>query len=430
MHPFPVIRIFLSREQILNLEKRDDNDGRGSVAGSSTGQSETTAVTKPSAHANDRVRVAAEKDTESVLARRDAIELDSGSYPVKIHVVDTSSLVILDGDGGDDGVDDEELDSRDPVGDGVAGGGDADSRLSLSLPLGRNRPLQIRTRPASAKDSSQSQGADERNDNVHYANKIDNFLRWPNVSTPHSDGENGGGITFSDTVTNFPCSLTEADEIPGLILDNPSRDPKGFKQRQQKAWSSVGPCVISCSGMEEGGFQQQGGTRSVDAGKFEYCTRAIRACELYQECTHVLLPPGPPERTLETAETNLAGEGDPYAGFATLMHLAKTDGSLAGVQAAAVSASTGGGDGGRLGGWRGGVDGAFTLEGKPRTYYIVSFGGSGSKMLGGWLSERGKDMVKEVSVRENCIGCQRAVCFPRKAGDIEWSGNRCLATRS
>lgn len=65
---------------------------------------------------------------------------------------------------------------------------------------------------------------------------------------------------------------------------------------------------------------------------------------------------------------------------------------MAGVEAAAAGAAQAEG---AESGW-GGSNGGFTLDPKPRTYYVVSFGGSGSKMLGGWLSERGKGMVKKV----------------------------------
>ncbi|CAM9841265.1 unnamed protein product [Pylaiella littoralis] len=90
-------------------------------------------------------------------------------------------------------------------------------------------------------------------------------------------------------------------------------------------------------------------------------------------------------------------------GFATLMHLPERDGSMAGVEAAAAATASeaaggrsgGSGSGSGSGGW-GGSNGGFTLDAKPRTYYVVSFGGSGSKMLGGWLSNLGKGMVKEV----------------------------------
>ncbi|CAM9452650.1 unnamed protein product [Ascophyllum nodosum] len=80
------------------------------------------------------------------------------------------------------------------------------------------------------------------------------------------------------------------------------------------------------------------------------------------------------------------------------MHLPSTDRSMAAVEAAVAAASTavgptGGGEGEPM--WRG-INKALTLETRPRTYYVVSFGGSGSKMLGGWLSERGQRMVREV----------------------------------
>lgn len=73
------------------------------------------------------------------------------------------------------------------------------------------------------------------------------------------------------------------------------------------------------------------------------------------------------------------------------MHKLKEDASLEAVNAAASARSAGNGPGR---GWA--AAGGFTLDERPRTYYVVSFGGSGSKMLGGWLSERGRHLVKEV----------------------------------
>ncbi|CAN0178789.1 unnamed protein product [Scytosiphon promiscuus] len=298
---------------------------------------------------------------------------------------------------------------------------------SLPIPLGRNLPPQMAVRlPAVAGRNT---------------GKYD--LRWPSggshlaKSGSPSAGSGGGGngdvsvqssaaATSAVDVVHFPCSLTEADNIPDLTGLYGGGQRKGL---QPTPWSTSGPCVISCSssrssvatplqGRGQGGEETGRGrgtgeaagrsasTQLADAAAgpddtVADCARAVRACELYQECTHVLLPPpdggGGSVGAGEAAAGDWGASGAAAAGgsnggdrFATLMHLPARDGSLAGIEAAARAAARGDA------GW-GGRNGGFTLEtSKPRTYYVVSFGGSGSKMLGGWLSERGKSLVKEV----------------------------------
>lgn len=314
-----------------------------------------------------------------------------------------SAAAPTDSDGGDGG-------SDDLIG---VGGGNGDNRpptslLPLPAPLGRKRPIQIAARPPAETGS-----------------RIGTYdLRWPSGDGGEA-GENGEVLLLSSPaadVAHFPCSLTEADDIPGLNGDGGGGAPR---KKQLASWSTSGPCVISCSSSPavtpqgvrvSGGEENEGAREAADrssaatlladgaAGTSDgYCKRAVRACELYQECTHILLPPS---RGGGGAGELMAGDWGVEAGnehgiearrdsgnkgqFATLMHLPVEDGSLAGVQAAAAAAAASGG------GWSG-SNGGFTLEtNKPRTYYVVSFGGSGSKMLGGWLSERGKSMVKEV----------------------------------
>lgn len=319
----------------------------------------------------------------------------------------------------------------------------------LPAPLGRRRPLQIMARqPAPAASSNGSGDVD--------ASKV----QWPAVADAveaaggdededEGEGEgkgeesaagDGGRVKSSsfsgarsaaaataaadaavpappsasapapETVDHFPCSLSEAPPPP-------SRSHK-----QSGPWSTSSPCVISCSpsspsfGGDEVRLQDGRGSGSGSGSGFEHCARAVRACELYQECTHILMPPaasgngnGNSKGNGGDAGRNSGGGGD-GGGFATLMHRAEKDGSMAGVEAAAAAAAragNGGGGGSGSGGW-GGSNGGFTLDAKPRTYYVVSFGGSGSKMLGGWLSERGKGMVKEV--RRRAASIRLGVC--------------------
>lgn len=322
-------------------------------------------------------------------------------------------------------------------------------------PLGRRRPLQIMARqPMAASGSSGGSSA---------AGVDASKVQWPAAADTDENGSGGGSggggggegegerssakagagagagprasssstgaasaaasaaTATAATVGHFPCSLSEAPAPPS--------------SRPHESWSSSGPCVISCSSsslppslgrggagrqLEEhgrdGGDGGDGGGGGGSSSGFEYCSRALRACELYQECTHILMPPAPPLGDGDDDGGGGGGGGSDNAkrrnnggggGFATLMHLPEKDGSMAGVEAAAAAAAASkaagggsGGDGGSGSGsaaarW-GGSNGGFTLDAKPRTYYVVSFGGSGSKMLGGWLSERGKGMVKEV----------------------------------
>lgn len=255
------------------------------------------------------------------------------------------------------------------------------------IPLGRDRPLQI----------------------IAVAPGESN-LQWPAAGDGGGGGSDGQGLPSrpaaagasaalsaaeADTVGHFPCSLTEVDFAPG-------REARGKQQLQlQKTWPTSGPCVISCSPQSSPSSPpppSSEGKPLSDRGRFEYCERAVRACELYQECTHVLMP------ATANGEVPAGGGGGGIdvhnsgsgARFATLMHQPAEDGSMAGVEAAAAGAARAAAAGGMAGGGWGGSDGGFTLDPKPRTYYVVSFGGSGSKMLGGWLSERGNDMVKKV----------------------------------
>lgn len=251
--------------------------------------------------------------------------------------------------------------------------------IQQSLPLGRDQPLVIRVR-ASATAASPADAAGAA---VHYDA---DSLGWPNEGGEHAS-----------TVHHFPCSLTEVDQFPGLgaafggAYNGGSNRHLG--QQQEKAWSTSGPCVISCTAKSDGQNihveveQKEGGRGSSPEG-LNHCPRARQACELYQECTHVLLPPVPNEKQ---------ERGSPQEDFALLMHAPSVDGSMAAVEVAASGETGGGGDsnGGSRPKW-GRINKGFTLEARPRTYYVVSFGGSGSKMLGGWLSERGKSMVREV----------------------------------
>ena len=265
------------------------------------------------------------------------------------------------------------------AGDGVGAGGSwakdvpppplsaapAAARPARPTPLGRDRPLQI---------MAAAPGASSIN------------TRWPAASGGGGGDGDGDAAAAAEagTVGNFACSLTEVDYAPG-------QEARSSKQQKQ-SWSTSGPCVISCSPPPSSpGSPSPEGESSLDP--FRYCARAVRACELYQECTHVLMPPPPPANGEMTAETSSGDNGSGGLGFATLMHLPAEDGSMAGVEAAAKAGAARAVAGT---GWGGGGGGGFTLEQKPRTYYVVSFGGSGSKMLGGWLSERGSSMVKKV----------------------------------
>eukprot|EP00903_Cladosiphon_okamuranus_P019425 g17860.t1 len=243
------------------------------------------------------------------------------------------------------------------------------------IPLGRDRPLQIMAAAPGASSlrgsAAEAGGGGGRGEGSS----------WRPDAPAAGAAAAAAAATETDAVVHFACSLTEVDYAPG-------QETRGnmLRRNQKQSWTTSGPCMISCSPTSPA----EGGSSSL--GPFEYCARAVRACELYQECTHVLLPPPPnAEGALGDGDGNHSG-GSGLA-YATLMHRPAEDGSMAGVEAAAARATRAAGAGG--GGW-GGSSGGFTLEQKRRTYYVVSFGGSGSKMLGGWLSERDKSMVQKV----------------------------------
>ncbi|CAB1107672.1 unnamed protein product [Ectocarpus sp. CCAP 1310/34] len=303
--------------------------------------------------------------------------------------------------------------------------------LPLTNPLGRDAPLQVAVMRSVNDAGVGSSGTGM------------NSWRWPSNVGAGSNGSIGGVSEADSVVGHFPCSLTEADDAPGPGHrggggGGGGNDAAARKQRL-KPWSASGPCVVSCSppsssssssaasgarqleearGAEDriggGGVAVTpiggaplggGGGGGSGGGGLERCERAARACNLYQECTHVLLPPGGgggdghssgsgKEAEAGGGAGKRSGKRRNDGGFAVLMHRAARDGSMAGVEAAAAAAVAAHAEGSGSG-W-GGPRGGFTLDAKPRTYYVVSFGGSGSKMLGGWLSERGKEMVKEV----------------------------------
>eukprot|EP00520_Triparma_pacifica_P010287 CAMPEP_0118645068 /NCGR_PEP_ID=MMETSP0785-20121206/7296_1 /TAXON_ID=91992 /ORGANISM="Bolidomonas pacifica, Strain CCMP 1866" /LENGTH=425 /DNA_ID=CAMNT_0006536911 /DNA_START=64 /DNA_END=1338 /DNA_ORIENTATION=- len=94
------------------------------------------------------------------------------------------------------------------------------------------------------------------------------------------------------------------------------------------------------------------------------CSRAERICSNYIECTHIVYD----------------GEhGDDLKGkFVTLMHEVKEE-NLGGSESAFEKWGT-----------------KLTKAEKPRTYVIISYGGSGSKMLSGWISDLPKSSVVDV----------------------------------
>lgn len=191
-----------------------------------------------------------------------------------------------------------------------------------------------------------------------------------------------------------------------------------------QAWPSSGLCVISCGAdVRQGGNENSRGyadseqreqlrleksrqgdelvAHDVTDDDRRECERGIRACELYQECTHVEIVASL-QRDAGEGEKSAAGGGGRSSALdrhAILRHMSRQDASLATVQAAADAVVGGRGWGAGWGGKR-----EFTLDNRARTYYVVSFGGSGSKMLGGWLSERGQSMVKEVGVKQSAVG--------------------------
>ncbi|CBN75253.1 expressed unknown protein [Ectocarpus siliculosus] len=280
-------------------------------------------------------------------------------------------------------------------------------------PLGRDAPLQVAVlRPANeAGGGSSGTGM--------------NSWRWPSDVGAGSGGSIGGVSEAESAVGHFPCSLTEADDAPGPGHRGGGGGSNAAAARKQrlKPWSTSGPCVVSCSPPSSSSSTASGARQLVEArgpedriggggvavtpiggapagggggGGLERCERAARACNLYQECTHVMLPLGGGGGDGHSSGSgNRSGDKRNGGGFAVLMHRAARDGSMDGVEAAAAAAAAVSHAAGAGNGWSG-PRGGFTLDAKPRTYYVVSFGGSGSKMLGGWLSERGKGMVKEV----------------------------------
>ena len=98
-----------------------------------------------------------------------------------------------------------------------------------------------------------------------------------------------------------------------------------------------------------------------DAG----CSRAERICGNYIECSHIVYD---------------GEQGEDLKGkFVTLMHEVKEGGGLSGSEAAHAKWGP-----------------KFTKDEKPRTYVIISYGGSGSKMLSGWISDLPKSSVVNV----------------------------------
>ena len=85
------------------------------------------------------------------------------------------------------------------------------------------------------------------------------------------------------------------------------------------------------------------------------CSRGVKVCETYVECTHVVYG---------------GSKGEDLTGkFVTLKHeVVKEDLSALDNVFAKWSSE-------------------MTKETKPRTYVIISYGGSGSKMLSGWISD-------------------------------------------
>ena len=94
------------------------------------------------------------------------------------------------------------------------------------------------------------------------------------------------------------------------------------------------------------------------------CTRAGRICSNYIECSHIVYD---------------GNQGEDLKGkYATLMHEVVEEG---------------------LGGSTAGFEKwgpKLTKDQKPRTYVIISYGGSGSKMLSGWISDLPKSSVVTV----------------------------------
>lgn len=236
-----------------------------------------------------------------------------------------------------------------------------------------------------------------------------------------------------DGLVYFPCSLSEEEKLGHFLeAEHPLVVPAGGTGRgatysklkagrleKEKRSVSSERCMISC---EAEGVEDREGVGG-EGGPEEQCARGMRACELYQECTHaVLYSSPPPSRTnaQQQQQQKQEEEGSPQdmwknldqffpeklhqlersqrPKFAVLMHRARQDASLETVHAAASAVDLGGVADAQI------QAGGFTLKEQPRTYYVVSFGGSGSKMLGGWLSERGKHLVKEVRKSRGALG--------------------------
>lgn len=228
---------------------------------------------------------------------------------------------------------------------------------------------------------------------------------------PGFDRKGGGGGTLDISgqsgqweagLAHFPCSLSEEDEYRNWLDEGKKDKNKNAAavtakvppvSTRTKPRVSGGPCVISCE-TEFSGEQDQNEERqqpsppprgSLVAGGSRECERGIKVCELLQECTHVVLSSSSPPLLPSSSPPPL----QQHPKFAVLMHKAREDASLEAIKAAASARWTG-----EDGGWA--ATGGFSLNPQARRYYVVSFGGSGSKMLGGWLSERGRRFVKEV----------------------------------
>jgi hypothetical protein len=96
------------------------------------------------------------------------------------------------------------------------------------------------------------------------------------------------------------------------------------------------------------------------------CSRAKSSCAAYVECTHVVY----------SAETS----SDLTDATVTLMHQKRATDKAAMDEAFNALKSAG----------------KISVAPRPRTYVIVSYGGSGSKMLSGWISDQPNSYVKMV----------------------------------
>ncbi|CAM9598033.1 unnamed protein product, partial [Discosporangium mesarthrocarpum] len=109
------------------------------------------------------------------------------------------------------------------------------------------------------------------------------------------------------------------------------------------------------------------------------CTRARKVCSYYPECTHVLLPPAARAGNVAVVRAGAGAGAEAGVVYARLLHEPRSDGSLEKVVSQGMWGKT-----------------KFSFSKRPRVYYIVSFGGCGSKMLGGWLYDRGRQLVTKV----------------------------------